>query len=256
MKTAALLFRFILILSIAGCDQRKQQGKSESEVKTPTPTAQTMAATPTPAAQAKPAAINEPVPEGITLKSENLTKDPNFANLPQSWGIRQSDQTTTASEDVTLPNGKPVKALAVTTNGDVQVFSSDVTVDPQKDYRMSIWFKKEANSAGSIWFGLYALNGELQTEAIAKNDGTKEGNAYFWLNNNLSDGEWHKLIGYVRAAATHDKWSYVQDHSGEEFRMNDTTKSIRMRFLSYYNAGTTTKSYFADPEIQEISISK
>jgi len=183
--------------------------------------------------------------ESVMLeKGKNLVPDTDYSNSVLWSGAG-------AQENVTLPNGQIVNAIKITTSGDVMVYSTKIPMDPEKAYRFSLWIKQDATT-GTRYFGFYVYNSTGHSMGVfPNNSAAADTNPYFW-SGNLTDNNWHYLVAYVFPSNGPTIWINPLDTYNINFRNNASVTDCVIRFLNYYNYGTTTTAWFALPKIEEI----
>lgn len=185
----------------------------------------------------------------------NLISDGNFDKIGTAWTVQKPTEpckVEVRQVQESLPNGRKVSALRLTTDGNIQIFSNLIKIDHNKSYRFSLWIKNDITSAGSRWFGPHAFKDDGSYLQVFKPDGQCEENPYFWLGNMYQDGGWHKFVGYLISTNCGDNWTAPKDASKSNFRFPYEAGKVRMRFLSAYNNGTLVKTCFALPVIEEV----
>lgn len=152
--------------------------------------------------------------------------------------------------------GTTIPALTLTTSGDLMTISDKIDVDPAKAYEVSVWVKKSA-AVGSTYLGLTlgnALGEAIQVNAVTQSGGSSlTNNFYHWnVAAAATPTDWKKLVAYVMPAGTNP--SDMQSVGTVTYNaiMPANTRKLQMRLLNYYNRGTTTSVWFANPKIVEV----
>ncbi|MEX0362846.1 MAG: hypothetical protein AB3N10_17860 [Allomuricauda sp.] len=136
-----------------------------------------------------------------------------------------------------------------------------ITIDPSKEYRLTVWLKKINSNDGNTYFGFNALDAS-DNSALLNLDGTANNNPYFGSSNVsfLSFNEWYLFVAYVNphthTSTTIESGIYSTDGtkvaSLREFKFAPTATKIRHRaFLIDDN--NLDELHFYEPTIYEVN---
>ncbi|WP_422349034.1 fibronectin type III domain-containing protein [Flagellimonas sp.] len=136
-----------------------------------------------------------------------------------------------------------------------------MTIDPSKEYRLTVWLKKINSNDGNTYFGFNALDAS-DNSASLNLDGTANNNPYFGSSNVsfLSFNEWYLFVAYVNphthTSTTIESGIYSTDGtkvaSLREFKFAPTATKIRHRaFLIDDN--NLDELHFYEPTIYEVN---
>jgi hypothetical protein len=175
----------------------------------------------------------------------NLILDPLF---------NEEDYWTSAPNwdkvSVVLDGNDVVTSAEIRTDGNVQVISDYLPVDPYKTYRFSIWIKSDDSTTGTRYLGHYAYDSSKTAIDSYNYAGTSCNNCYFW-HGDIPAGTWQKITGYIFSCDTLT-WTDPSETTLYNFRMDCNAGYLRMRFLNYYNEGTYVTNWFALPRVEEV----
>lgn len=152
----------------------------------------------------------------------------------------------------TTKDGKTILAHRVTSAGDSFIYGPVFKVDPTQAYKITLSVCDNC-ACGSRYFGIYAYdcNGALvQVTPIYPsngNCGTPDSNHYFWSGD--ATGAWRDMEGYVLPHNVNPADVPAGKNVSYQFIMPANTACIRIRYLNYYNAGTTTTADFYSPSV-------
>jgi hypothetical protein len=178
--------------------------------------------------------------------SPNLVPDPYFNDMTQWTG-----ESGNSLESVLLPTGEYAQSLKITTTGDVGVYSNYIPVDPEKTYRVSLWIKSDNATAGTRYLGFACYNSAKSAVPCYTSAGATTTNAYFW-SGDLTANTFYKKTGYLFGYNTANSWTNPGDTATTNFRLASDVGYIKVRFLNYYNAGTSVINWFALPTVEEV----
>ncbi|WP_181127822.1 hypothetical protein, partial [Parapedobacter indicus] len=157
-------------------------------------------------------------------------------------------------------NGLSTPVLRCTSTGDSIIYSDWFDIDPAKIYEVTLWMLAPTVS-GSKYFGLHATSAaggtanDIAVEPISNSGGlgSDTTNFYFW-NTSATIGSWRKMTAYVLPSGyTPADAAGIGLNITSHARMQPTTKRIRLRWLNYYNNGTSRQVFVAHPTVTEIS---
>ena len=178
----------------------------------------------------------------------NLVNNPSVSQNTVRW----SNGTVTNQPFL----GTTIPALTLTTSGDLMTISDKIDADPAKAYEVSVWVKKSA-AVGSTYLGLMlgnALGETIQVNAVNQSGGSSlTNNFYHWnVSGAANPTDWQKLVAYVMPAGTNPSDMKSVGTVTSNAIMLTNTRKLQMRLLNYYNGGTTTTAWFANPKIVEV----
>lgn len=139
---------------------------------------------------------------------------------------------------------------AVTTSGNVQVYSDFYEVDANKSYKLGLTINKPA-STGNIYFGITCYNASKQAVGVYTGTSTTLNTNFYYFNTVSVIGGWLNLEGYLMASNIDRAKLPTGKNVSICAVMHPTTKYVRIRFLNYYNSGTSSTMYFAHPFITD-----
>ena len=139
---------------------------------------------------------------------------------------------------------------AVTTSGNVQVYSDFYEVDANKSYKLGLTINKPA-ATGSIYFGITCYNASKQAVGVYTGTSTTLNTNFYYYNTTSVIGGWLNLEGYLMASNIDRAKLPTGKNVSICAVMHPTTKYVRIRFLNYYNSGTSSTMYFAHPFITD-----
>lgn len=184
----------------------------------------------------------------VDRNTGNLVNNPSVSENTVRWS--NGTVTDQAFLDTTIP------ALTLTTSGDLMTISDKIDVDPAKAYEVSVWVKKSA-AVGSTYLGLMlgnALGETIQVNAVNQSGGSSlTNNFYHWnVSGAATPTDWTKLVAYVMPAGTNPSDLKSVGTVTSNAIMLTNSRKLQMRLLNYYNGGTTTTAWFANPKIVEV----
>lgn len=226
--------------------------------------------------------VNVTDPDRLENNKINLAGWGSQAGLP-GWSFRSS--TETQFIDAVGPDGATVRVLRTgqwdggtsgeepTAPGGGVGGTSTFSVDPNKAYKFTIYFKGEDLTKHNLYFGLSAnWDSESQSYVEYGNTGGNAQNPYFiaWGTDTkqslLQQGKWYRAEGYVLPqghqlvgnnvfGGVFDAQSGARIADTQIFRWNDTMAgtSVSARFFDYYGQaqnGWSTQWY--QPAIEEL----
>jgi hypothetical protein len=179
-------------------------------------------------------------------------------------------------------NGSVIRAMMVQTSDGIHTISDAFDVDANKSYtfKLSALTGAEANG-GSLYFGIYFYDKDgatiggfpLTGSPGSYAWGSADSNPYFCVGpaSYGDGGRWLDMTGVVMAADTpanlssplptpgNDPYFIVNgtpatSHPGGTpvYKMPPNCIQMRIRFLNYYNSGTTRTIYFHNPSVTEM----
>ncbi|AND75264.1 tail protein [Acinetobacter phage vB_AbaM_ME3] len=197
-----------------------------------------------------------PAPEDLIKYVDNTTG--NLVNNVTRSGNVDRWSAGTVSNQAFL--GYTVPVHTITTTGDVMALSDKFVVDPSKAYEVSIWMKASNNTAGTDYFGLHCYNEAgvvIGCHGISNDTGADNSavntNFYFWSGGHAAHLDWVKRTAYIMPAGT---GASMMKGIGQNVllnaRMLPTTTHIAVRWLNYYNGGTSTTTWVANAKVVEV----
>lgn len=184
----------------------------------------------------------------VDSNTGNLVNNPSVSGTKARW----SSGTITNQDFL----GTEIPVLALTSSGDLMTICNDIDIDPAKAYEVSVWFKKSA-AVGSSYLGLYPRNATgsiIQINSVNQSGGTSlTSNFYHWsVSGAANPVDWIKLVAYIMPAGTDPlDMKQVGNVTSNAFMLPNTRK-MQMRLLNYYNGGTSTTLWIANPKIVEV----
>lgn len=184
----------------------------------------------------------------VNNNTGNLVNNPGVSGNTLKW----------SSGTVTDQNflGTPLSVLTLSSSGDLMSVSDKIDVDPAKAYEVSVWVKKSV-AAGSTYLGLILGNGAgetIQVNAVDQAGGVSLTNNFYHWNVSGVDNptNWIKLVAYIMPAGTNPLDMKRVGTVPTNAFMPANTRKLQMRLLNYYNGGTSTTAWFANPKIVEV----
>lgn len=188
----------------------------------------------------------------VTNNTGNLLNNTVFSGTTDKWSA--GTVTNQAFFNTTVP------VHTITTTGDVLALSDKFIVDPSKAYEVSVWFKADS-AVGSLFFGLHAfdkngvnigLNNIIRVTGA--NNTTADKNFYFQY---VSGGaglplDWVKWVGYIMPTGTTSTDMKGIGSTTSNARMLPNTAQMQVRWLNYYNGGTSTTKWAANFKCVEV----
>jgi len=152
-------------------------------------------------------------------------------------------------------DGVLVKTLKVETDGNVQIISDFIEIDPTCTYevRLSI-YSNHPDDTGWRYFGIFAYDGNKTRIAVTpfivstRSWGSPTSNPYFWYGD-VYGGQWRDMVGYVLGCNTTADEVPQGRNVDRHFRLPPNAKYITVRFLNYYNGGVTVRNDFYSPQV-------
>jgi len=151
-------------------------------------------------------------------------------------------------------DGVTVKVHEVTTDGDVMVFSDYAQIDPTQIYKVTLSIYSDDGTTGTRYFGMYAYDADKTRLDVtpfvvsSRSWGTAGWNAYFW-SGDVPAGTWRDMVAYILPATIEDKDIPDGQNVIQHFKVPANTKYVRIRYLNYYNDGTSVTNYFYSPSL-------
>lgn len=197
-------------------------------------------------------------------KVGNLIDNPSLTNSVGRWTVSNGYQINIDSQDFFGEDLPVLRNFNNAESNGAQVYSNWFDVNPTKMYEVSIWIKSStpSNNAGSTYFGLNARDGNgssIGVEEVDIADGSitdsNDINFYFWREENTENLEdWVRVVGFILPAGFDlDNAIDITDVSESSARMKSTTRQMRIRWLNYYNYGTSRTVWVANPKAIELS---
>ncbi|WP_195270319.1 phage tail spike protein [Eubacterium sp. 1001713B170207_170306_E7] len=139
---------------------------------------------------------------------------------------------------------------AVTTSGNVEIYSDFYEVDANKSYKLGLTINKPA-ATGQIYFGITCYNASKQAVGVYTGTSTTLNTNFYYYATSAVIGGWLNLEGYLMASNIDRAKLPAGKNVSLCAVMHPTTKYVRIRFLNYYNSGTSSTMYFAHPFIMD-----
>ena len=199
--------------------------------------------------------LNQTVSDKLRQNAEgNLVDNPSITGAVGRW----NKGTSPTIENIDF-QGKTIPTMKVTTTGDVMVIHDDILVDPSKAYQVSLWFRSSTISTGTVYLGVYAYDSSGANIGIdVVNDSTgavtaANTNPYAWSGNNSSANTWVQRVFYIMPAGTdNNAMKQLGTNVTSNMRFLSNTRKLRIRWLNYYNSGTTKTVWVAHPRVTEV----
>lgn len=133
---------------------------------------------------------------------------------------------------------------------------SNIPINNNKAYRLSVWIKKNGITSGSIYLGCSGSN-------TLNLNGTANTNPYFKSASASSfiDGRWYLWVGYIHANndASTTSYSAIYDGvtgkkvlSGTDFKNAGSNNYQTHRSYNYYDTVVGSEQYFWGPRFEEL----
>lgn len=198
--------------------------------------------------------ITQTVSQTYTTKTEfNNSAVKQFNNFSRTGNLTGWSPAANASglDGVKLQSNSTYNWVgAVTTSGNVQVYSDFYEVDANKSYKLGLTINKPA-ATGSIYFGITCYNASKQAVGVYTGTSTTLNTNFYYYNTASIIGGWLNLEGYLMASNIDRAKLPAGKNVSVCAVMHPTTKYVRIRFLNYYNSGTSSTMYFAHPFITD-----
>lgn len=129
---------------------------------------------------------------------------------------------------------------------------SNIPIDSEKTYRLSVWIKKTGTVDGSTYLGTLNVNNL---------NGTLNGNPYFFAADLPQLDIWYLVVGYIHKSSYSSLTSYgwIYDKiTGQKLVGITDFKNVpwntisRHRAYLFYNTDITNRQYFYAPRFEEI----
>lgn len=198
--------------------------------------------------------ITQTVSQTYTTKTEfNNSAVKQFNNFSRTGNLTGWSPAANASglDGVKLQSNSTYNWVgAVTTSGNVQVYSDFYEVDANKSYKLGLTINKPA-ATGQIYFGITCYNASKQAVGVYTGTSTTLNTNFYYYNTSAVIGGWLNLEGYLMASNIDRAKLPTGKNVSICAVMHPTTKYVRIRFLNYYNSGTSSTMYFAHPFITD-----
>lgn len=198
--------------------------------------------------------ITQTVSQTYTTKTEfNNSAVKQFNNFSRTGNLTGWSPAANASglDGVKLQSNSTYNWVgAVTTSGNVQIYSDFYEVDANKSYKLGLTINKPA-ATGQIYFGITCYNASKQAVGVYTGTSTTLNTNFYYYNTSAVIGGWLNLEGYLMASNIDRAKLPVGKNVSICAVMHPTTKYVRIRFLNYYNNGTSSTMYFAHPFITD-----
>ncbi|WP_238387280.1 hypothetical protein [Sphingobacterium olei] len=131
--------------------------------------------------------------------------------------------------------------------------TTDITIDPSKMYRMTVWIKKSNSTSGRTYFGC---------RYVSNLDGVANGNPYFWNGVLPKLDQWYLLVGYIHAhtdASTVHLGGIYDGSTGQkvlpmtDFKFTASATSTVHRAYLYYDPNINDKQFFYAPRLEMVN---
>lgn len=198
--------------------------------------------------------ITQTVSQTYTTKTEfNNSAVKQFNNFSRTGNLTGWSPAANASglDGVKLQSNSTYNWVgAVTTSGNVEIYSDFYEVDANRSYKLGLTINKPA-ATGSIYFGITCYNASKQAVGVYTGTSTTlNTNFYYYITNSVIGG-WLNLEGYLMASNIDRAKLPTGKNVSVCAVMHPTTKYVRIRFLNFYNNGTSSTMYFAHPFITD-----
>ena len=198
--------------------------------------------------------ITQTVSQTYTTKTEfNNSAVKQFNNFSRTGNLTGWAPAANASglDGVKLQSNSTYNWVgAVTTSGNVQIYSDFYEVDANKSYKLGLTINKPA-ATGQIYFGITCYNASKQAVGVYTGTSTTLNTNFYYYNTSAVIGGWLNLEGYLMASNVDPAKLPTGKNVSVCAVMHPTTKYVRIRFLNYYNSGTSSTMYFAHPFITD-----
>lgn len=198
--------------------------------------------------------ITQTVSQTYTTKTEfNNSAVKQFNNFSRTGNLTGWAPAANASglDGVKLQSNSTYNWVgAVTTSGNVQIYSDFYEVDANKSYKLGLTINKPA-ATGQIYFGITCYNASKQAVGVYTGTSTTLNTNFYYYNTSAVIGGWLNLEGYLMASNVDRAKLPTGKNVSVCAVMHPTTKYVRIRFLNYYNSGTSSTMYFAHPFITD-----
>lgn len=189
----------------------------------------------------------------IETKTGNLVNNTTKSGTLDKW----VGSATVVNKDFF---GQTVPVQQVVTSDSVAIYSDTFEVDPSKAYEVTIWTMADIDN-GSEYFGLYGYNESdtnIGVDLVNISNGTLNSSAstnpYFWSSGQTFPlNTWIRRTAYIVPTGTSNKeCQYLGYNVDRCARMLPNTKTIKIRWLNYYNDSVTKTMWVANPKVVEI----
>lgn len=197
------------------------------------------------------------IPDGAIKTNKLNVLARNFINNFSTSGelTGWNNYSSGVLENVTK-DGVLVKALKIATDGDVQVVSSQFDIDPTMSYKVTLSILGDSTNSdiGTRYFGFYAYDAEDNVLSVipwvvsTKTFSTVTNNPYFW-HGDISAGTWRDMTAYIVGCNTNANEIPEPKNITNCFKLPPNAVKLAIRFLNYYNAGTTITNWFFSPQV-------
>lgn len=198
--------------------------------------------------------ITQTVSQTYTTKTEfNNSAVKQFNNFSRTGNLTGWSPAANASglDGVKLQSNSTYNWVgAVTTTSNIQVQSDFYEVDANKSYRLGLTINKPA-ATGQVYFGIYCYDASKQAVGVYTGTSTTLNTNFYYYYTNAVIGGWLNLEGYLMASNIDRAKLPTGKNVSVCAVMHPKTKYVRLRFLNYYNNGTSNTMYFAHPFITE-----
>ncbi len=198
--------------------------------------------------------ITQTVSQTYTTKTEfNNSAVKQFNNFSRTGNLTGWSPAANASglDGVKLQSNSTYNWVgAVTTSGNVQIYSDFYEVDANKSYKLGLTINKPA-ATGNIYFGITCYNASKQAVGVYTGTSTTLNTNFYYFNTTAVIGGWLNLEGYLMASNIDRAKLPAGKNVSVCAVMHPTTKYVRIRFLNFYNNGTSSTMYFAHPFITD-----
>lgn len=198
--------------------------------------------------------ITQTVSQTYTTKTEfNNSAVKQFNNFSRTGNLTGWAPAANASglDGVKLQSNSTYNWVgAVTTSGNVQIYSDFYEVDANKSYKLGLTINKPA-ATGQIYFGITCYNASKQAVGVYTGTSTTLNTNFYYYSTSAVIGGWLNLEGYLMASNIDRAKLPTGKNVSICAVMHPTTKYVRIRFLNYYNSGTSSTMYFAHPFITD-----
>lgn len=144
-------------------------------------------------------------------------------------------------------------------NADGGFVTTNVTIDHNRMYRYSAWFKKSSSSTtGQSHFGPQ----QDVSQPLLKLGGGTEVNPYFWHGQLPQADQWYLLVGYVHGSGDNSIENFGKVYDGitgaevlsmTDFKFSNTHKTSSLRAFLEGDTNINGRHYIYAPRVDEIN---
>lgn len=167
----------------------------------------------------------------------------------------------------TNPYGDEAVLWRAQSNGDAKkqdggIYTYLFPIDHQKNYRFSVWIKKQVSTSGNSYLGLHTYD-NTSTRLTLTLDGTLNTNPYFWLGDLPELNKWYLVVGYMYASdytgtvinsAVYDGTTGAKVANGRaDYKFSPNATRMRLRTLLYNATDTSAFQHYYAPSVYEVN---